>query len=234
MHARTHTHIRAGMHRCARNMCTKLHTHVCLDSFTAGSCPDFAVRLTSYPKGHVELFLVSGGVADPATKKLAAAGWHPLCGPGGGDFESNDGAVTICRKLGYDSGVVVPTAPTALLSSTDLGKTFEVRKDGRKLRTYVNGVRRTVKWGKIKPPPFQGKIKSVDSKRNGVVKLEDGTELKNPGVDWYGFNRDFGTMLKRNAFQIRKCGPGQWGLKNRCNAGENLYTLNSPACRAGR
>ena len=80
------------------------HTRTCTNAcrilivqLAAGSCPDYAVRLTEYPEGRVELFL----------KKKLAYGWYPLSGQG---FAENDhGANTVCSQLGYNSGVVSRT-----------------------------------------------------------------------------------------------------------------------------
>jgi len=108
-------------------------------------CPDYAVRLTSYPKGRVELFYNNGTLQQ----------WHPLCAYG--FWDDDNGSTTVCRQLGYENGTV-----TSKEARTDLSET-----------NY---------------PDIKGVL---------------------------------------NAFQIGKCGPGQWGRKNPCNKEQNQYALTT-------
>ena len=202
--------------------------------FATGSCADFDVRLTDYPRGGVEIFLKNGENSEP--------GWHPLCKEGfskatGDDrrallFDNDKGKLVEIKR-----GVVQVGTSGETLVVQDVewsGKYFDSRTvKGDDCHTYCKG------W-----------IQSVEPKPGGKVKLQNEkgefVEFKNPGQKMnfmhgattvckalgYDNGRPVGLPWRpkdadKDSFKIGNCREGQWGLKHRCDGGQNQYSFNT-------
>ena len=302
----THTHTNHG-----RVHSTHAPKFCFVELRVAGSCPDYDVRLTSYPKGFVQLYVkkkkdaafsredvnktvqiennrtwVDGvewtalvrwgqaahedckgkivsvennkqsafmgtvkldnglGFQNPAAE-FEVPGWHPLCGTGGqrSFWDNNDGATTVCTKLGYEKGVVTNHGP--LFHHEDVGKTVSIKtvrqqdrmtceRTGRNTTELkLDGRKRYVNWRGAKHHVLEGRIAGVEEKLKGKIRLENGDEFENPEQEWWRDNHRSmrkcatskeereGTMLKRGAFQMGRC-----AFTQRCTA---LY-CTAPNC----
>ena len=103
---RTGLYARVCVQTCAhthmRTCCTRTNASVYFAHAEAGSCPDYAVRLTKYPEGILEVFL--------SNHSGRPQGWYPVCGRQYSEKRTEyTPANTACKMLGYQGGSAATT-----------------------------------------------------------------------------------------------------------------------------